>query len=113
MRLYVSQIVGGHEIDDSIYLERGDALEDFEEEQVAEAEKNGKYDGYGDTLTIVDIDAWVIIVTWTEPDPGIRVHGPYGNDRSAHADVGRVLEEYHGIEGAAPEDVEIEVQKLD
>jgi hypothetical protein len=108
-RVYVTQEPGGHEVSLGVTYEPPDG---FALELIEQAERDGHADdGAGGTIDLVEVPAYVIVVTWEEPETGVMVHGIYGDDRAAHADVGRVLEDYM-VEGELGEDVEYHVQAV-
>lgn len=81
-------------------------------EQIEAAERGDEVrDDEGQSLVRMDVPAWVIVVTWDEPESGREIHGIYGGARAAHADMGRVLEQYMN-EGELPEDVKHEITEV-
>lgn len=68
-------------------------------------------DGYSGIVGVATVDAYVIVVTWEEPETGLNVHGVYGDERAAEADWGRIAEEYMN-DGELPEDVEYRVEPV-
>lgn len=83
-------------------------------EQIEAAERGDKdvFDDACDrSLHLVEAEAFVIVVTWDEPEAGLNVHGVYGDARAAHADWDRISEEYMN-EGELPEDVEYRVEPV-
>lgn len=109
-KIYISQIPGGHEVDVAVSYEPPER--DWSLEQVEEAESTGAcHDDGGSSLVYVEIPAWTLIVTWEEPESGVVAFGPYGSDRDAEADWGRVGEQFMN-EGQLPEDVEYRVVEM-
>lgn len=61
--------------------------------------------------------AWVVVVTWSEPEPGVSVYGPYDSREAAYADAvtakdGILSDFTNEPDGRLPEDVELEIQEL-
>lgn len=54
---------------------------------------------------------YAILVTWTDPEAGTSVYGPYDSRVAAEADFGRAIED-HSEDGQLPSDVEISVIPL-
>jgi hypothetical protein len=127
VQVYVTQVVGGHDIGFDLWTSAQELLErgDFTREQIEEAERDGECYADSDSIHVVDLgDLWSVVGTWQDPEPGVAVYGPFPTEQIAGESLAQVATDFGAAQGIVadeedrnifdllPEDIKLEVLQM-